>query len=99
MSSMTLAVVGNVPQPIVPGTTYDVRMILAGDDGPQPATETFTGMLTTPDGQQITTLQIARLVPDDNGPDHSNESLASTLASSTIEQDATDPLLFHVTAH
>lgn len=99
MSSLTMAVVGDVPQPILPGTTYDVRLILAGDDGPQPTVETLTGMLESPEGSQVTSLQIARLVPDVNGPDHSNESVSSSLPTSTIEQDATDPMLFHVTAH
>lgn len=100
MSTMTLAIVGNVPQPIVPGTQYDVRMILSGDDGPQPATETLTGELLDGHGDTLqAVLTLSRLVPDSDGPDHSEESLASSLASSTIVQDASDPLLFHVTAH
>lgn len=100
MSSLTLAIVGDVPQPIPPGTTYDVRLVLSGDDGPQPATETLTGTLLDGHGNTLqAVLTLSRLVPDSDGPDHSQESLASSLASSVIVQNASDPLLYHVTAH
>lgn len=100
MSTLTLAIVGDVPQPIPPGTTYDVRLILAGDDGPQTAVEVLTGQFVDGAGDPVqATLQLARLVPDPNGPDHSDESLSSSLASSVIVRDTSDPLLFHVTAH
>lgn len=99
MSTLTLAVVGDVPQPISSGTQYDVRLILSGDDGPQPAVEMLIGEFTNGAGELVAaTLQLARLVNDPDGANHSAEILTSDRPGTVIVQDAADPLLFHVTA-
>lgn len=96
MTTVTLTT--SVTQPVTAGTQFDIRAVLAGDDGPQLVTQTFTLSGTDGNGDPVTaTLQVSKQIPDPDGPTLTGATLTCDDPSVKIVADPADQLLFHVT--